>query len=693
MRFLSRYCVFFGALALGGCAKAEAPLVEEVAAPLTGDVTCAETPTRPAIAMNIVWPTAPVAPSGSLRGTIVANFGEPVEGQLVLHAFLPDGRSVVRPLDKVAVTSELAVKIPMDALPARTPEAKIRYQVELDLAPGKSFDGGPVILAELVAQQDASGNFVVAAAAPSAPARAGDLVGSVDEKRVALLNRLGIRGISKGEVWSASKGGFVDWNAFGPIHDEQIAPGATVAIHAQDAAALFPAGTPFRDGASPSLCVQLAYSPNDAQGAPTYSFLQENTPAPFVAVDKVAYAAVRIHELTYAADGTLKSDVPGSLLGLDKDGCTGAIQFKEYASYGLELQPFLYNVRGSNNRVYVEREQTGQRPVLYTTFSVSKRSPTIPITIRFAPWSVDPTTESLFSAFAATARVAQTERLPFADATYKVRVYEHYDPNICYPSHSNACTHDGQWIELMPNLIPGTDSTLVESSPEWHNGRYRSVVAHEFGHAVQNGLGAALGTLYDATVAPTYSQACGCDVVLDATSRSHCLQSSEHIGSAQQEAMGHIFATEAFQPGNVFHESPKGPELLPPDPTKDYCLFGYYKDFWSPAAPGLLKKSQPSQVLCGPNYQWRKNRCGFPKKQGVELDWLGFYYAIQRDGKLPLATILGGYNAECGVHNDCGTPQNQTLDRLVEGVTLRTGTSKSGDAVKAAGLNFGLQEP
>ncbi len=47
MRFLSRYCVFLGALALGGCAKAEAPLVEEVSTPLTGDVTCGETPTRP----------------------------------------------------------------------------------------------------------------------------------------------------------------------------------------------------------------------------------------------------------------------------------------------------------------------------------------------------------------------------------------------------------------------------------------------------------------------------------------------------------------------------------------------------------------------------------------------------------------------------------------------------------------------
>lgn len=642
--------------------------------------------------MNIVWPTAPVAPSGSLRGTIVANFGEPVEGQLVLHAFLPDGRSVVRALNKVAVTSELAVTIPMDGLPARTPEAKIRYQIELDLAPGKSFDGGPVILAELVAQQDANGNFV-AAAAPRALPRASELVGSVDEKRVALLNRLGIRGISKGEVWSASKGGFVDWNAFGPIHDEQIVPGATVAIHAQDAEALFPYETPLRDGAAPGLCVQMAYSPNDAQGAPAYSFWRENAPSPFVAVDKVAYGIVRLHALSYAADGTLKSDVPQPIVALDKDGCT-PMKLDEYTSYGLELQPILYNVRGSKNLVFVEREQTGQRPVLYTTFSVSKRSPTIPITIRFAPWSVDPTTESLFSAFAATARVAQTERLPFADATYKVRVYEHYDSAVCGSSKSNACTQAGsQTVDLMPNLIPGTDSTLVESSPEWHNGRYRSVVAHEFGHAVQNGLGAALGTDYGATVAPLYRRACGCDVVLDATSRSHCLESSEHIGSAQQEAMGHIFATEAFQPASVFQESPNGPELLSPDATKDACVFGYYKDFWLPAAATLSKRSQPSQVRCRTNYQWRKKRCGFPKKQGVELDWLGFYYAIQRDGKLPLATILGGYNAEYGVHNDCGTPQNQTLDRLVEGVTLRTGTSKSGDAVKAAGLNFGLQEP
>jgi hypothetical protein len=224
---------------------------------------------------------------------------------------------------------------------------------------------------------------------------------------------------------------------------------------------------------------------------------------------------------------------------------------------------------------------------------------------------------------AVVSRALKAPDMAIANATYPIKAGAKC-PTL---GVNNSCRHNGT-VYIAPLVVPGHPG--VKGDAYW-----KFVIGHELGHSLQaEGMG---------TIAPTYTfpgypgdpdppgmdEACTCAHVDTAlTNDLHCLQSWERSADAQQEGIGHFFASKMWN-----------------NPLGNDCAFVYYKEFNPDSGPTELP---PIEKLCKAAAKWRNNHCD-DRAGGTELDWLQFYWDINTTGsKVTVHDLFESYQALCG---------------------------------------------
>jgi hypothetical protein len=186
--------------------------------------------------------------------------------------------------------------------------------------------------------------------------------------------------------------------------------------------------------------------------------------------------------------------------------------------------------------------------------------------------------------------------------------------------------------------FPGTSCTdrnqlylepdFVQRPGVFGSNRFKFVVAHELGHFFQHSSQGTLLVNYDSD---DVNPLCACRHVPPVDAR-HCIQSLETVASSQSEGYAHFLAAKIWNRTD--------------EPN---CTFAYYKEFLdTECRPGaeqcipdpdhseLQRTRPPYPIACTARVRWRNTHCldstATPDKlrQGVELDWLAFYWGINR---------------------------------------------------------------
>jgi hypothetical protein len=141
-----------------------------------------------------------------------------------------------------------------------------------------------------------------------------------------------------------------------------------------------------------------------------------------------------------------------------------------------------------------------------------------------------------------------------------------------------------------------------------HASHWKYIIAHEIGHMVQQGAMGRRNFHYDDTAPGPNGNVCRCDHYGDEFGKSHCLQSREISGAAQNEGFAHAFATRLFN------------AWLEPNAT-----FVYYKPVLT---YGITPPPMPVNVF--QDYRWMETFCP-AEGRGVELDWLNFFHRVSAE--------------------------------------------------------------
>jgi hypothetical protein len=168
-------------------------------------------------------------------------------------------------------------------------------------------------------------------------------------------------------------------------------------------------------------------------------------------------------------------------------------------------------------------------------------------------------------------------------------------------------------------------TTEIDGAPSAH---WKYLIAHELGHHVQFAAFGVLDAAYDQDASESL---CSCAYDLSWGNTEHCMQSREHIGGAQVEGFAQFFASRVFN-----------------NPAQGDGTLVYYKpiawDNWmDPAWP-------PSPVDPANTYRWRNTECP-AAFTGVEMDWMGFFYALTMEytsDSVPVSDLVGVYRHACG---------------------------------------------
>ncbi len=155
-------------------------------------------------------------------------------------------------------------------------------------------------------------------------------------------------------------------------------------------------------------------------------------------------------------------------------------------------------------------------------------------------------------------------------------------------------------------------------------------VAHELGHMVQSrGMGYyAYG--YDNTA--TVDQ-CRCDHYdEDWGNTIHCMQSRHETGGAAMEGFAQMFAARVFN-----------------STTQSNASFNYYKPFlnqWNDVVP------PPLAIDAYNPHQYMEYWCpSLNGGEGIELDWLNFFYGISHEAAsnaTSISNLFSIYKVACG---------------------------------------------
>jgi hypothetical protein len=172
----------------------------------------------------------------------------------------------------------------------------------------------------------------------------------------------------------------------------------------------------------------------------------------------------------------------------------------------------------------------------------------------------------------------------------------------------------------------------------------KSVVLHETGHNIQDWL---FGTQkHDYTSGNSTSSLCNCDHVFDPADRQHCIQSREMSSASQLEGFGHFVAT-----------------MTQNNAANSNAWFPYYKDVkWT----DNQVYPPPYPINSYSSGLWMEAHCsGANTNEGTEMDWLNFYYWINRKASatLSLADLRSVYRQACGGHA-CSSTQDSTWNSL-----------------------------
>ena len=153
------------------------------------------------------------------------------------------------------------------------------------------------------------------------------------------------------------------------------------------------------------------------------------------------------------------------------------------------------------------------------------------------------------------------------------------------------------------------------------------VIAHEFGHKVQNIL---IGTLPFYTYGYNSSaNICACNH-LSSNENSHCLQSREHIDAAFMEGWGHFYASALFN-----------------NNSESNGWFTYYKAIWL-SSTITLPAGWPISLLSP--VKWMETNNCVSNGRGIEIDWMEFLYSLHTQGtnKYSFANFDALWEEACG---------------------------------------------
>ncbi|MBX3228905.1 MAG: hypothetical protein KIT84_41760 [Labilithrix sp.] len=223
----------------------------------------------------------------------------------------------------------------------------------------------------------------------------------------------------------------------------------------------------------------------------------------------------------------------------------------------------------------------------------------------------------------------------------------------CPSIRGTACT-SGNRLYLEPDFVqrPGV----------FGSNRFKFVVGHELGHFFQH---ASQGTLAKSYGTDDINPVCACRHV-PLVDGSHCIQSMETANAAQSEGYAHFLAAKLWNRD-----------------TDADCTFGYYKEFLDttcrsgaeecgldpepdPGRPALSLTKPPYPISCTEKRRWRNTHCldstatDDKLTQGVEMDWLAFYWAIntgQAAERWPTRQIHDAYRSACGAATGEGCRQ------------------------------------
>jgi len=238
--------------------------------------------------------------------------------------------------------------------------------------------------------------------------------------------------------------------------------------------------------------------------------------------------------------------------------------------------------------------------------------------------------------------------------------------------------------------------------------RFKNVIAHEFGHVIQdNGMGLLNFNLGCGAGAPGLPPLCRCDHV-PFDQQTHCLQSFEEPGVAQNEGYGYFYSAKSFNTD------------LQADCTFSYgkpvantaCLPGAVACTQDPAT-GFFVTQPPVPVNCRQAIRWRNTQCVDAQSSpdllasGVEWDWVEFFYGINNlmdaNQRWNLVDIFDAYRSACGgsattmavcrgsAVSWVGGPNHASLVGAVVSMAqqgLKTAAAR--DAFVASGNDFGV---
>lgn len=272
----------------------------------------------------------------------------------------------------------------------------------------------------------------------------------------------------------------------------------------------------------------------------------------------------------------------------------------------------------------------------------------------------DSTSQFLFGALDRVARVAAvlTRAFRVADSGLVAGVtYKAYTDPGC-SSTVSACAN-GTTMRLGYDAATGWDAA------------WKYIIAHEFGHLINNSLFGSTAFSYSQGTAT--QAVCRCDHVAASSGQSHCLQSREESDAAQHEGFGHFYGTKLFN--NL---------------TQNDAKFVYYKHFM------LNTAAEPPPVPANAlnRYRWMELNCdpGAQTDRGVELDWLTFYYEVhtQTSQKFSMADIRDVYRKACGDTNCTASKQTPWSTHVTAVNALYGSNSAKASHWKDRGVNHGV---
>jgi hypothetical protein len=194
---------------------------------------------------------------------------------------------------------------------------------------------------------------------------------------------------------------------------------------------------------------------------------------------------------------------------------------------------------------------------------------------------------------------------------------------------------DGTYVVKANTACPGATYSCYRPLDqiayiETADSNWKVIVAHEVGHQIES---RAIGDLSINYAQDATQTLCRCDQVVDSTLRAHCLQSREHLTTAQLEGFAQFAAAKAFN-----------------DPAQNDCSFAYYKEFRQPQGGGQWYDISPPMARgCRDNQTWMESYCS-TSNRGVEWDWQIFYWNLNTvsTSKTTMPQFWAIYRSACG---------------------------------------------